>query len=45
MIDWIWFFFFFLRCEYVEIDERHALEIDNPMQLFLANILSTIPEW
>lgn len=33
------FFFFTFRCEFVEIDEEHVLEIDNPFHLHLANVL------
>lgn len=35
-----WFILFSIfRCEFVEIDDQHALEIDHPHQLALANIL------
>lgn len=33
------FLFSTFRCEFVEIDDQHVLEIDHPHQLTLANIL------
>lgn len=42
MIELCLLTFITIRCEYIEIDERHALEIDDPVQLKLANILVAV---